>query len=92
MAYFVSYHPDIERLDLPRIGRNVLPRLHHAIEERLIYEPGKYGAPLSRDLKGYRKLRVGDYRIIYRVVGQEVRIFAMGHRSDIYQRVKHRLN
>jgi mRNA interferase RelE/StbE len=42
-------------------------RIKSAIETRLLTEPEKYSDPLRRTLKGYRKLRVGDYRIVLRV-------------------------
>ena len=29
--------------------------------------PEKYSEPLRRTLKGYRKLRVGDYRIVLKI-------------------------
>ncbi|MEW6096323.1 MAG: type II toxin-antitoxin system RelE/ParE family toxin, partial [bacterium] len=41
-------------------------RIRKAIEQRLATDPVKYGEPLRRSLQGYRKLRVGDYRVIYK--------------------------
>ncbi|MGB9870254.1 MAG: type II toxin-antitoxin system RelE family toxin [Anaerolineae bacterium] len=43
---------------------------------------------LKGDLKGFYKLRVGDYRIIYEVLDQErvIIIHAIGHRRDIYRK------
>ena len=50
----------------------------------LLHNLGLYGQPLRRGLKGYRKLRVGDYRIIYRVEGEYVVILKIGHRKEVY--------
>lgn len=39
-------------------------------------------------LKGYKsifRIRVGNYRIVYRTVRNEVYIVLMGHRKDIYE-------
>lgn len=36
----------------------------HAIETRLIERSDFYGKPLRRSLKGYRKFRLGDYRVV----------------------------
>jgi len=48
--------------------------------------PIKYGFYLRGSLKGYRKLRVGDWRVIYRVVDdKEIRIIAIGNRKDVYK-------
>jgi mRNA-degrading endonuclease RelE of RelBE toxin-antitoxin system len=33
-----------------------------------------YSEPLRRTLKGYRKLRVGDYRIVLKVEGADILI------------------
>lgn len=35
--------------------------------------------------KGLFKLRVGDWRLIYRVVHGEVLFVTLGHRSEVYQ-------
>jgi len=45
----------------------------------------KYGYYLRGSLKGYRKLRVGDWRIIYRIIDKEIRIIAIGNRKDVYK-------
>lgn len=80
------YHPDVPKIDLPRINRNLQDRIRKAIETRLIVDPIRYGEPLRRSLKGYRKMRVGDYRVIYEICGSTIRIYAIGHRKDIYER------
>ncbi len=41
--------------------------------------------PLSGDLKGTYKLRVGDWRVVYAVEGDSVTVLAVGHRKDIYR-------
>ena len=42
-------------------------------------------------LKGYWKLRVGDYRVVYKIMGTEVWIFGIIHRKKIYDDVLSRL-
>ena len=55
------------------------------IEERIAFDPISFGKPLRYGLKGYRRNRVGDYRIIYRVEegANTVLIIAIQHRKDI---------
>ena len=84
MAFIPIYHPDVRRCDLPKISRNIKNKIKSAIENRLLINPDLYGQPLRRGLKGYRKLRVGDYRIIYRVEGEYVVILKIGHRKEVY--------
>ncbi len=87
MAYNLLYHPDIKRKDLPKIPKNLQKRIRKAIEERLLAEPTKYGQPLKRGLQQYRKLRVGDYRVIYKIDKKDIIIFKIGHRKEVYQQV-----
>jgi len=86
MAYHLFYHPNVKKEDLPNIPRNVQDRIRKAIEKRLLTDPDKYGEPLKRGLYGYRKLRVGDYRIIYKVEKKNILIFKIGHRKEVYRR------
>ncbi len=39
------------------------------------------------NLKGLWKLKVGDYRVIFRMSGKEVIIIGIGHRKDIYRKI-----
>ena len=39
---------------------------------------------LRRDLKGFFKLRIGDYRAVYSVKGDVITITKVGHRSEVY--------
>ena len=84
MIFKAIYHQDIKACDLPKIPQNIKNRIKSAIENRLLSSPDLYGEPLRRGLRGYRKLRVGDYRIIYRVEGSYVIILKIGHRKDVY--------
>ena len=83
MPYQLRYHPDIPK-DLSSINRNIKDRIRKAIERRLLIDPIRYGDPLRRSLRGFRKLRVGDYRVIYEIFGDEIRIYVIGHRKEIY--------
>jgi mRNA interferase RelE/StbE len=92
MAYILVYHPEVKTKDIPKLNRDVGKRIQRAIETRLAAEPERYGEPLRRTLKGYWKLRVGDYRVVFRIVKNEVWIFGIMHRRDVYQRIEKRLS
>lgn len=83
-AYEIRYHPDIAKKDLPRISNPDRERIRRAIEAKLTVSPELFGAPLRRTLRGYWKLRVGDYRVIYKVQSKTVLILRIGHRREIY--------
>jgi mRNA interferase RelE/StbE len=92
MVYKLFYHPEIQKEDLPKIPRNLKEIIRRAIEGRLVKDPFAYGEPLRQSLKGHRKLRVGDYRIIYKVKGEEIIILKIGHRKEVYIKVFPRLS
>ena len=85
-SFELVYHPDVFKKDLPRISHDVKQRIRKAIEVKLTSAPEEFGEPLRRTLKGYWKLRVGDYRVIYKVEGKTVIVLRMGHRREIYER------
>jgi mRNA interferase RelE/StbE len=60
-------------------------RIRKAIGTRLMIAPEEYGEPLRRTLKGYWKLRVGDYRVVFKVEGDEITAPGIRHRRDIYK-------
>jgi len=91
MPYQLFYHPDIEKKDLPDIPKNMKERIKKAIEQRLMTEPVKYGVPLKRSLQGYRKLRVGDYRVIYRIDKENIIILKIGNRKKVYNKAHLRI-
>ena len=91
MEYRPIYHHEIPN-DLKEIPGNIKDRIRKAIETRLLIDPISYGLPLRKSLHGHRKLRVGDYRIIYRIHGKEVVILKIGHRRDIYPKLLVRLS
>ena len=79
----VLYHPEVDK-DLRRIGKSRAKRAIKAIDEKLVTEPERFGAPLRKGLVGLRKLRVGDIRIVYRVEKEriEVLVITIGKRTD----------
>ena len=90
--YSIIYHPDVPKEDLSRIPRNIKEIIRKAVESRILIDPFLYGEPLRRSLKGHRKLRVGDYRVIYRVERQVIIVLKIGHRKDVYTKIFSRLN
>jgi len=67
------FHPEFPG-DLRRLPANVRERILTAVETRLGHAPDQYGQRLRQSLHGYWKLRVGDHRVVYEIVGREVRV------------------
>lgn len=91
MSFDLRYHPAVRDLDIPRLDQKTRKRIRKALEERLITAPHKYGLPLRKNLKGYWKLRVGDYRVVFRIADTEVFILGIRHRKDVYGAISERI-
>lgn len=90
MSYELRYHPQVKRNDIPQLDHAARERIRTAIETRLVERPEYYSEPLRKTLKPYRKLRVGDYRVVFRVSDNIVFILAVLHRKEAYQRARRR--
>ncbi|MEK7860373.1 MAG: type II toxin-antitoxin system RelE/ParE family toxin [Chloroflexota bacterium] len=88
--YTLRYHPRVADQDLPKISTENRRRIARMIEARLSTSPERFGAPLRGSLRGYWKLRVGDYRVVFKVGEGEVWILAVLHRKDVYDRASRR--
>lgn len=80
----IQFRQEVIDTDLPKIDIVWQKKIKHAIAAKLSTQPQLYGKPLRRTLKGYRKLRVGDYRVIFSIDKKIVKIFAVQHRSMVY--------
>ena len=92
MPYKLRYHPDLRDEDLPKINKNIQKRIKTAIEKRLLVAPERYSEPLRRTLKGYRKLRVGDYRIVLKLQDEDILILGICHSKDVHERIERRID
>ncbi len=89
MPYTIKYHKTLKE-DLNKLDKFSRSRIRKVIEFRLLIDPIEYGQLLKGTLKGYRKLRIGDYSVVYEVVKKEVIILGTRHRKDIYDVVVNR--
>ena len=87
MAFEIRYHPNVKIVDLPLIDAQIQKRIKRAIETRLMTAPHQYGKPLRKTLKGYWKLRVGDYRIVFKIMDYEIYILGIIHRKKVYEKI-----
>jgi len=76
--------------DIRRLDRPVQRRILNYLRERIAAadDPQKFGAPLRRELAGFWKYRVGDYRLICRLEEEKlvVLVVRVGHRRNVYSR------
>ena len=91
MPFELRYHPEVKAVDIPLLDAKIRIRIKNAIETRLTTAPHQYGEPLRKTLHGYWKLRVGDYRVVFKIVREEVWILGIIHRKKVYEAVEKRL-
>ena len=89
--YKIIYADEVVKEDLPTILGPWKSEIKQAIEAKLMTRPEVFSRPLRRSLKGYRKLRVGGYRIVFRIEDDTVKIFVIQHRSTVYLSAPERL-
>ena len=81
----------MKSVDIPLLDARLRTRIKNAIETRLVTAPHLYGEPLRKTLRGYWKLRVGDYRVVFKIVEAEVWILGIIHRKKVYDTIGKRI-
>lgn len=73
--------------ELAGISQPVRVRIIHAIDT--LRDQPLSGLPLKGELRGLRRLRVGDYRVVYELLRNElvVLVVRVAHRRDAYRRM-----
>lgn len=83
MAYSISYKSSVQR-DLKRLGKAEARRILDQLEHDLANNPSQYPT-LKGEFAGLRKYRIGNYRIIFAILDQNVLVLRIGHRKDVYR-------
>jgi mRNA interferase RelE/StbE len=89
----------VYRLDIPphiaEIVRHLPPELKRAIKQALrsLSADPFAGTPLIAELTGLWRIKVRRFRIVYQLdrKAREIRIFAIGHRREVYEEIADRL-
>ena len=84
--YKILFHKSVKD-DLKSLPKSHLEAIKRAITERISTRPYDFKALSGKHYKGLYRLRVSDFRIIYRI-NEELRyvtILAIGHRRTIYK-------
>jgi len=89
--FVTEYSPIVVTRDIPALDTFWRKAVQSTIKEKLTTQPDVFGSPLRQSLKGFWKLRVGDYRVVYKTRGRKVAIFAILHRERIYQEMQKRM-
>jgi mRNA interferase RelE/StbE len=83
----VEFDRDAAR-DLRKLGADARRLILRYLRERIATgdDPRRFGRPLTRDLKGLWRYRVGDYRIVASIEEDRfvVLVVTVGHRREVY--------
>ncbi len=90
MPFELKYHPAVKEIDIVSLNARLKKRIRTVIETRLMTAPQRYGEPLRKTLKGYWKLRVDDYRVVFKIMGNEIWILGIIHRKKVYEKISKR--
>ncbi len=82
--YRVRIDDLVLKKDFKKIEARDRIKIVQAIRRKLVTKPKEFGKPLRGDLKGFWKLRVGDFRVIYEIAEEEilVTVVLIGFRRD----------
>ena len=84
MASNIKYKKSIER-DLSRLDKKEARRILNKIEKDLSERAESYPV-LKGEFAGLRKMRVGDYRVVFTIIDNEILILRIGYRREIYKK------
>jgi mRNA interferase RelE/StbE len=83
----VEFHPDAAR-DLRKLGAVAEATIVRYLRQRIATteNPRRFGRPLTEDLRGLWRYRVGDYRIVAAIEDDRfvVLVVTIGHRREVY--------
>ncbi len=95
MKWKIKIHPLVKKEDIGSISKAQKERIKKTIKNKLGRAPKKFGKQLKGEFKLYRRLRVGDYRVVYRVYEDKILVIVIkiGIRRDfeIYKDLAKRL-
>ena len=83
MAYNVVFKKSVHR-DLKKLSKAEVSRILDQIEQELTKKPESFPV-LKGQFAGLRKYRIGDYRVIYALVGTDILVLRIGNRRDVYK-------
>jgi mRNA interferase RelE/StbE len=83
LAYNIVYKKSVYR-DLKKLPKTESKQILDLIETELIENP-ESNPILKGQFAGLRKYRVGDYRVLYALLGLDIVILRIGNRKDVYR-------
>jgi mRNA interferase RelE/StbE len=83
LAYNITFKKSVAK-DLKKIGSCEADRIITKLCSDLSANAEQF-PELQGQFAGMRKYRVGDYRVIYAIIGHSVLVVRIQHRKDVYR-------
>jgi len=83
LSYKIAFKKSVAR-DLKKIDKDQADRILKKIEEDLPKKAENFPV-LTGKFSGLRKFRVGEYRVIYSIIGDTALILRIRHRREAYR-------
>lgn len=88
MKYQIVYTHDFVK-QFSKLDKQVQLNVNNWIKKHIIQveDPRIYGKPLQGFLSEYWRYRIGDYRLLVKIIDEKAIIFTIkiGHRKEIYK-------
>ncbi len=85
MGYQLKYTKNAAK-EISKLDNLVKKKIKQAIEAKLLTDPLTNSLKLQDfEVSGARRLRVGNYRVIFFLEKSIIEILRVGHRRDIYK-------
>lgn len=91
LRYKLVYSEIVVKEDIKTLWYKEKEFIKNAIEKKLISKPEVFWIPLRKSLNWFRKLRVWDYRVVFKIDWEFVKILAIKHRSVVYKKAEGRI-
>ena len=88
MAWTVSFEPRALG-EHKKLDRSAQRRVVRFLQERIAgnHDPREFGKPLTGDLAGLWRYRIGEYRVVCRIDDERraVLVLRIAHRKEVYR-------
>ena len=76
---------DSARKDIAKLDSAAVEKIQKALN-RYLADPLKYAKKLIHFSIGTYRFKIGDYRVIFDIDGQNIIVLRVGHRQSIYRK------
>jgi addiction module RelE/StbE family toxin len=83
LNYKIAFKKSVSR-DLKKIDKEQVEKILNKIETELS-QKAETLPTLTGKFSGLRKFRVGNFRVIFSIIGNTALVLRIGHRKDVYK-------